>query len=381
VRVGVIASLIDTQKNGRVASVIGSTRSPALSAPFIFMIARAACGMIVASCIRQEVCVAKTDDKGAEIVSLEPVPTDDIKGLILTVRGKQVLLDSDVARLYGYETRRINETAKRNAARFPERYRFQLTLEEAERILSISQSATLNDDTMMRSQSATASKRNERYLHFCYTEQGVSMLAGLLRSDIAVQVSIRIIDAFVEMRQFINANRDVFAKILSIDNRLAEHDNKLIQQDTKIDEILNLLSAPETIKQSIFFGGQFYDALTLIIEIIQKAKTRITIIDNYVDNSVLEMLANKNDKVAVTIITANPNKLSHLNLEKFVHQYGEIAIVESKSFHDRFIIIDGKEVYAFGASLKDAGNKCFAVSKNEDTARFLDFVDEVVDKG
>jgi phage regulator Rha-like protein len=337
--------------------------------------------MIVASVIRQEACVAKNDNKGAEIVPLEPVPTDDIKGLILTVRGKQVLLDSDVARLYGYETRRINEVAKRNAARFPERYRFQLTLEEAERIRSISQSATSNDDTMMRSQSATASKRNERYLPFCYTEQGVSMLAGLLRSDIAVQVSLRIIDAFVEMRQFINANRDVFAKILSMDNRLAEHDNKLIQQDTKIDEILNLLSAPETIKQSIFFGGQFYDALTLIIEIIQEAKTRITIIDNYVDNSVLEMLANKNDKVAVTIITANPNKLSHLNLEKFVHQYGEVAIVESKSFHDRFIIIDGKEVYAFGASLKDAGKKCFAVSKNEDITRFLDFVDEVVDKG
>jgi hypothetical protein len=274
-----------------------------------------------------------------------------------------VLLDSDVARLYGYEVRAINQTAKRNEARFPERYRFQLTKEETEQHALKSQSVTLN---------AGRGQHIKKY-PFAYTEHGVSMLAGLLRNPTAIHVSLGIIDAFIEMRRFINANRDVFAKLVSIDNKLMEHDRKF-------DEVFDLLQAPEAIRQSIFYKGQFYDAFALIIGFIQKAKTQITIIDNYADNSVLDMLANKKEGVVITIITSNPSKLGKQNLEKFEKQHGSLAVVENKDFHDRFIIIDDKEVYAFGASVKDAGNKCFAVSKNEDTARFLEYVNGVIVK-
>jgi phage regulator Rha-like protein len=301
-----------------------------------------------------------------ETVDIVSQPSaEDIKGLILTIRGKQVLLDSDVARLYGYETKYINQAAKRNVARFPERYRFQLTLGETEQIRSKSQFVTLN----------TGRGTNIKKLPFAYTEQGVSMLAGLLRSDVAVQVSLRIIDAFVEMRQFISANRDVFANIASINQRLLEHDGKFLEQGAKIDEVLDLLNSPEMAKQSVFYKGQFYDAFKLVIEIIGKATKSITIIDNYADDSVLDMLTCKKAGVSVAIVTSNPNKLSQQHLAKFTAQYGQAQVVQCMDFHDRFIILDSKDVYAFGASIKDLGNKCFGIWKMEDTAaQFVAYV-------
>jgi hypothetical protein len=277
--------------------------------------------------------------------------TEDIKNLILTIRGVQVLLDSDVAMLYGYETKNINLAASRNKERFPSNFRFQLTREEAEHL-------------GMRLQSATASKRNVRYRPYAYTEQGIGMLSGLLKNKTAIQVSIGIMNAFVEMRHFINANRDVFAKMVIIDNKLLEHDRKF-------DEVFDLLQQPEATKQSIFYKGQFYGAFKVVIGLIEKAKTSITLVDNYADNSVLDMLSNKKNGVQVAIVTANPNKLSEQFFEKFTAQYGTVKVIASKDFHDRFIILDSKEVYAIGASLKDLGNKCFEISKVEDTAEFL----------
>jgi hypothetical protein len=197
------------------------------------------------------------------------------------------------------------------------------------------------------------------------------MLAGMLKNDTAVQVSVNITKVFVEMRKFINANHDVFAKIVSIDNKLLEHDRKF-------DEVFDLLQQPEAVKQNIFYKGQFFDAFKLVASLIEKAKTGIIIIGNYADNSVLDILANKKVGVAVTIITANPNKFSPQYLSKFSTQHGVVNIVTSKDFHDRFIILDEKEVYAFGASLKDLGNKCFEVSKCEDSGRFVSYAQGMI---
>jgi hypothetical protein len=217
---------------------------------------------------------------------------EDVKNLILTIRDKQVLLDSDVARLYGYEVKAINQAASRNIKRFPSDFRFQLTDEEVDEILK-SQVVI----SSMRSQVVTASKRNIRYRPFAFTQQGIGMLSGILKNDTAVHVSIDIMNAFVEMQRFISTNRDVFANIANINRKLLEHDGKFIKQDKKIDEILNLLSVPETVKQSIFYRGQFYDALKLVIEIIKTAKKQIVVIDNYADDTVIDMLSKKNDGV------------------------------------------------------------------------------------
>jgi len=343
-----------------------------------------------------------------KIINNESLITSDpqnanIKDLIFTIRGVQVMLDSDVAMLYGYETKAINLAAKRNIDRFPPEFRFQLTVgelrdcsrfqnetlngdEEADEILK-SQFATSNSTSNLRFQSETSSLNNDaqmekrggrRYLPYVYTEQGIGMLSGILKNDTAIQVSIGIMNAFVEMRKIITANRFVFEQISNINNKLIQHDNELSSQSIKINEILNLLNRPETNKQWIFYKGQFYDAFTLVIELIEKATTSIIVIDNYADNSVLDMLANKKAGATVIIITANPGKLSIQHINKFTAQYGKVNVVASKEFHDRFIILDEKEIYAFGASLKDLGNKCFEVSKIEDETRFLSYVQGII---
>lgn len=343
---------------------------------------------------------------------------NDIKNLIVTVRGKQVLLDSDVARLYGYETRCINEAANRNKKRFPEHFRFQLTREEAADLLK-SQFATLNvgaggvavvGSENLKSQFATSSFQapirkyidkeesesnlesqittlglpdginygGRRKLPYAYTEQGIAMLSGLLRNDTAIQVSISIIEAFVEMRQFLNANSKIYENIAGINSTLFEHDRRLLEQDTKINQALDLLNAPGVNKQWVFFKGQFYDAYQLVIDIIKGAKTSIVLIDNYFDDSIFELLAKKRAGVAVILVTGRPDKLSTQSQKKFSKQYGAVSVVECKDFHDRFMVLDNSEVYAFGASFKDLGNKCFEVSKNEDTERFISYVDAIL---
>jgi hypothetical protein len=294
---------------------------------------------------------------------LSDVPLQDIKELILTIRGKQVLLDSDVARLYGYATKEMNKAANRNKERFPPEFRFQLTQEEG--------------DSVSRFQTGTLKLRqgkNVKYLPFAYTEQGIGMLSGILRNSTAVQVSIGIMNAFVEMRRFLNANQDVFAKILHIDNKLLEHDQKF-------DEVFDLLQQPEAIKQSVFYKGQFYDAYQLVRSIIKLAKTNIIIIDNYVDETLLDTLTAKGNNTTATVITSSANRISKQALTKYKEQYGQIELVISKEFHDRFIILDNKEVYALGASIKDLGNKCFEISKPTDTKQLCDYVRQIVEHG
>lgn len=276
---------------------------------------------------------------------------DNIKNLIYTIRGKQVMLDSDVAMLYDYTTKNINKAMKRNNERFPEDFCFQLTEKETENL---------------RFQNGTSSLEKEnyggrRYLPYVYTEQGISMLAGILKNEIAIQVSINIIRAFIEMRKFILNNGQVFQEINTIKSKLLEHSKKF-------DEVFNELQKNEQkeVKQKIFFDGQIYDAYSLIIDIIKSAKSKILIIDNYIDDTVLKMLSKKNRTVEVIILTSQNCDISKLDIGKFNKQYPTLKVAKTNKFHDRFIVIDNKELYHCGASIKDLGKKCFAINKMED---------------
>ena len=293
-----------------------------------------------------------------EKVNVVKYEIENIKNLIYTIRGKQVMLDSDVAMLYNYPTKRINETVRRNIERFPENFCFKLTESETENL---------------RSQFATSSLKKEnyggrRYLPYVFTEQGIAMLSGLLKNDIAIQVSINIMNAFVEMRKFIATNGAVFKRLTNVEYKLLKQNKMLTNHERKFEKVFDELqkSKREEFKQSIFFEGQIYDAYSLIMDIIKKAKQKILIIDNYIDDSILKMLSKKNKNVEVVILTSKNSNLNKLDINRFNKQYPSLKIAKTNKFHDRFIVIDNKELYHVGASLKDLGKKCFAISKIED---------------
>ena len=282
------------------------------------------------------------------------ISNEEIKNLIYTIRGKQVMLDSDVAMLYNYETKKVNQAVKRNIDRFPERFCFQLTEKELE---------------IMWSQIVTTSKlednkyRSKKYLPYVFTEQGIAMLSGILKSEIAVQISIKIMDAFVEMRKFISINNSLFEKVINIENKM---DKKFIENDKKFNIIFDQLQLEENIKQRVFFEGQIYDAYSVIIDIIKKANKSILIIDNYVDDSILKMLTKKKSSVEVVILTSNKSNIQNIDIQKFNKEYPILKIAKTNKFHDRFIVIESREMYHLGASIKDLGKKCFGINKIED---------------
>ena len=273
---------------------------------------------------------------------------EDIKNLIYTIRGKQVMLDSDVARLFEYATKDLNRNVKNNIERFPEYYCFQLTNEEYKSLRC--KNFTLNEN---------GRGQHRKYLPYVFTEYGITMLAGLLKSEVAVNVSIRIVNTFIEMRKFLMLNGQVFERLTSMEYKLLEHDKKF-------DEVFNQLQLEENIKQRIFFDGQIYDAYSLIIDIIKRANKKILIIDNYIDDSVLKMLAKKNSNVEVVILTSEKSNIENLDIKKFNKEYPVLKVAKTNKFHDRFIIIDNKEMYHLGASIKDLGKKCFAINRIED---------------
>ncbi len=275
--------------------------------------------------------------------------TENIINLIYTIRGKQVMLDSDVARLYHYPTKRINEAVRRNQERFPENFCFQLSENEVESMWSQFATASEKIENMW-SQSVTTSKaldnkfRNKKYLPYAFTEQGIAMLSGLLKNDIAIQVSINIMNAFVEMRKFILNNGQVFERLTNVEYKMLEHDKKF-------DEVFNELqkNKDEEFKQQIFFNGQIYDSYSLIIDIIKTAQEKILIIDNYIDDTILKMLAKKNKNVEVVILTSEKSNISKLDMQKFNKEYPTLKLAKTNKFHDRFMIIDNKELYHIGA--------------------------------
>lgn len=304
------------------------------------------------------------------LVVQDNISNEEIKNLIYTIRGKQVMLDSDVAMLYHYPTKRINETVNRNKQRFPDNFCFQLTEEEYKFLRC--KNSTLNEvnsnniieDKSLRSQIATLEEntgrgKHRKYLPYVFTEQGIAMLSGLLKNDIAIQVSINIMNAFVEMRKFISSNGQLFERLTNVEYKLLEHDKKF-------DKVFDQLQNEENIKQKIFFEGQIYDAYSLIIDIFKKANKKILIIDNYIDDSVLKMLTKKNNNVEVVILTSDKSNIQTIDIKKFNREYPILKVAKTNKFHDRFIVIDNKEMYHLGASIKDLGKKCFGINKIED---------------
>lgn len=286
--------------------------------------------------------------------------TKDIKSLIYVVRGQQVMLDSDLAMIYQVETKVFNQAVSRNIERFPENFRFQLTKEEF--------------DTL-RSQIATSNGRGgRRYRPYMFTEQGIAMLSGVLRSDVAVQVSIRIMNTFVEMRRFIANNALLFEKVSDIELKQLEYQKNT---DEKFDKVFRYIEDHAESEQKIFFDGQIYDAFSLITSIIRKAQKEIILIDGYVDVDTLNMLAKKYAGVDVKIYTYANAQLTEKDAAKFNAQYPTLTVRKTQVFHDRFILLDRGTAYHIGASIKDAGKKCFAISLIDDPGVVTDLLNRL----
>ena len=286
--------------------------------------------------------------------------TKDIKSLIYVVRGQQVMLDSDLAMIYQVETKVFNQAVSRNIERFPENFRFQLTKEEF--------------DTL-RSQIATADGRGgRRYRPYMFTEQGIAMLSGVLRSDVAVQASIRIMNTFVEMRRFIANHALLFEKVSDIELKQLEYQKNT---DEKFDKVFRYIEDHAESEQKIFFDGQIYDAFSLITSIIRKAQKEIILIDGYVDVDTLNILAKKNAGVDVKIYTYASAQLTNGDAAKFNAQYPTLTVKKTQVFHDRFISLDGGTAYHIGASIKDAGKKCFAISLIDDPGVVTDLLNRL----
>ena len=266
----------------------------------------------------------------------------NIENIIYEIRGKQVMLDSDLAKLYECKngTKDINKAVKRNIERFPKNFYFQITEEEMKKLWF---------------QSGTANKMI-RSLPYVFTEQGIAMLSSVLHTQIAISQSIRIMDAFVKMRKIISSNL-IEQKYI---NELVIKDNERINL---LEESFSKLEEKEKINH-IFYEGQIYDAYSLLIDIFNEAKKEIIIIDNYADKSILDMITNLN--VKVIIVTRKFNLLKDIDIKKYNKQYQNLKVIYSDKFHDRFIILDKKVLYHSGASYKDLGNKCCAITKMED---------------
>lgn len=275
-----------------------------------------------------------------------------IENIIFTLRGEQVMLDFHLANLYGVETKRLNEQVKRNPLRFPKTFMFQITTEEWESLRS--QFATTEQNLLLQSQFATSKRRT---LPYVFTEQGVAMLSAVLNSDLAIEASIKIMQAFINMRKFLLQNATVF-------QRLNQLELKQLQTDEKIERVFKALEAgqPQPNK-GIYFDGQIFDAYSFISELIKKAEKEIILIDNYVDESVLTLLSKRGKQVNAIIYTKEISKTVKLDLQKHNAQYPPILVKSFALSHDRFLIIDKTELYHIGASLKDLGKKWFAFSR------------------
>ena len=275
--------------------------------------------------------------------------TINIENRILVIRGQQVMLDRDLAELYGVETKVLNQAVKRNIERFPQRFMFQLNV---------------NEYSFLRSQivtSKTETRGGRQYLPYAFTEQGCAMLSSVLRSETAIQVSIKIMDAFVAMRHFLQNNAQVFAELKAIRQHQIDTDLHLKESDRRIDELFDRMdkyAIDDT--QGIFFQGQIFDAYAKFESFLQAATHDIVLIDNYVDLSVLERLTKKQPNVNVTIYTQPNTHLTAQDVQTFNAQYPTLTLRHTTAMHDRFLIIDNTTLYHIGASLKDLGKRCFA---------------------
>ena len=292
-------------------------------------------------------------DKNGDVNLIE---TFDIKSMIYTIRGQQVMLDSDLADLYGYEVKALNQQVKRNINRFPEDFMFQLTQDEL---------------SNLKSQNVTSSWGGVRKLPYAFTEQGIYMLATVLKGEVAERQSIYIMRTFREMKHFIQSNALLFEKISNIELKQLEYQKKI---DERLDMVFRYIDEHSESEQKIFFDGQIYDAFSLITSIIRKASKEIILIDGYADIDTLNILTKKNPGVDVKIYTYSSAGITNNEISKFNTQYPTLIVKKTQVFHDRFIIIDRKTAYHIGASIKDAGKKCFAISLLQDPGLVADLL-------
>ena len=302
---------------------------------------------------------AKVENSNNELIPVA-IESKDIESLVYVIRGKQVILDSDLAMLYQVETGAMNRAVKRNQKRFPEDFCFQLTEEEYLRC----QNGISKDD-------GESGRGGRRYMPYAFTEQGISMLSAILRSDVAINVSIGIMRAFVEMRKFLATNSLILNRVNELEVKQREYQKNT---DERFDKVFQYIEDHAESEQKIFFDGQIYDAFSLITSVIRKAQKEIILIDGYVDVDTLNILAKKNDGVNVKIITYASARLTNTDVTNFNAQYPTLTVKKTQVFHDRFIILDGKTAYHIGASIKDAGRKCFGISLLEDPGMVSDLL-------
>ena len=273
-----------------------------------------------------------------EIIEKEEILIED---MIYEVRGVQVMLDSDIAKLYHVETKRVNEAVKNNLEKFPERFSFVITNKEKENLKSKFSTANIS----------SKSRSNPRV----FTEQGLYMLATILKSKVATEVSIAIMDTFVKMRHYINYNKDF------LPHKFMLLEKKVDENTQRINELFDKFDPKVTVKDYIFFEGEFYDSYSLLLDILGSAYEEIIIIDNYAGKELLDILKKINKKII--IVSKN---IDNTLKKKYESQYNNITFINNNTFHDRFIILDKNKLYSCGASFKDLGKKCFAINKFND---------------
>ncbi len=293
----------------------------------------------------------KTDNCELVAICDRLAAVDNIEPLIKVIRGQQVMLDRDLATLYGVETKRLNEQVKRNMERFPERFRFQLTKEEMNELVT-------NCDRFN-------SLKHSTVRSYAFTEQGVAMLSTVLRSETSIRVSIRIMDAFVAMRRFMVTNAEVFQRLSTMEYHQLEMQQHMQESDKRIEEVFRRLDEGNAKpKQGVFYNGQIYDAYTFVSDLIKSAKKRIVLIDNYVDETVLTLLDKRGEGVSAVIYTQQISRQFQLDIDRHNAQYAPVDVETFRLTHDRFLCIDD-DVYHIGASIKDLGKKWFGFSKME----------------
>ena len=278
---------------------------------------------------------------------LDTIEKKRIEDCIIEIRGMQVMLDSDVAYFYEIETRKLNQQMRRNEERFPGDFCFQLNSEEF---------------SILKSQNATSSLNwgGNRKLPYVYTEQGIMALSGVIKNDIAVQMSIKIVRAFIAMRKFILQNSETLLELARLQNRQINFE---IETNNRFNEVLTLIDKKELPKQTIFYEEQYYDAYEFISSLIRKANKSIILIDPYQDNKSLSFTKNKKRDVTVYLYKSSKSKLTNEDISIFEKEYGHIEVNIIETFHDRFLIIDKEECYSLGTSINYAGKRTFGINK------------------
>ena len=297
-----------------------------------------------------------------EIINVPPKELK-IEEHIYEIRGKQVMLDRDIAFLFDIEIKNLNQQMKRNIERFPDDFCFQLNSKEFK---------------YLRSQNVTfsASTSSRKYIPYVYTEHGIIALAGVIKSEVAAKMSVEIARKFVQMRKFIAENGDTLLALAKLQNRQLEFED---ETNRKFDQVFKRISEVDLPKSSVFMKGKFYDAYEFISELMKKANESLVLIDAYCDSKAFTFIKNKKDNVLITIYTSKKSKLTDEEIEIFKQQYGDIKIKINNDFHDRYLIIDRKECYSLGASLNRMGSGFFSILPVE-PQKLIDCILEIVEE-